>query len=227
MATIWSQRTKDENTARASSRLFELADTPKKILKLAHVRLEQAIKPAGFYRNKTKTIIKVCGLLLGKYNGNVPDSMNELIKLPGVGEKTAACVIVYGFGKPEIPVDVHVGRVSKRLGWTKSIDPKKVRQDLMKVVPGQYWLIINDLFVKHGQRVCRAKPKCNICFVTAYCQYYQKVYTLKPKNAVGILGHQTNFIGFNAPKSIGFLAPQIGLANFGVSRANHKLLVVR
>src|SRR3989344_7491872 len=113
MATILSQRTKDENTARASSRLFELADTPKKILKLAHVRLEQAIKPAGFYRNKTKTIIKVCGLLLGKYNGNVPDSMNELIKLPGVGEKTAACVIVYGFGKPEIPVDVHVGRVSK------------------------------------------------------------------------------------------------------------------
>lgn len=174
VATILSQRTRDENTAKASRALFKLARTPNGILNLSVKKIEQAIKPAGFYRNKAKILLKLCRVLLDKYNGGVPCFMEELVKLPGVGEKTAGCVVVYGFGKPEIPVDVHVARVSLRLGWVRVKKPERVRKELMRILPKRYWLAVNDLMVKHGQRICRSRPKCNVCYLKSYCWWYNR-----------------------------------------------------
>lgn len=176
ISTILSQRTKDEQTLKAAKQVFSRFKTPKQIAKANINTIKKLIKPSGFYNVKAKRIKDVSRIIVNEYNGKVPDDINKLVKLPGVGYKTAACVLVYAFNKPEVPVDVHVAVMAQRLGLTKEKSPDKIRLDLMKRIPKRYWLDINELFVRHGQDVCLTrKPKCEICVISDYCDYYQRV----------------------------------------------------
>jgi len=175
ISTILSQRTKDVNTEKASKKLFSKFTTPKQILEARVEEVEDLIKSSGFYKVKTRRIKQVSKRLLEDFGGKVPNSMEGLESLPGVGHKTAACVMVYGFGEPEIPVDVHVARISQRLGWTREKKPEKIRQDLLKKIPKNLWLELNRLFVRHGQKKCFAtKPRCSDCRMKNYCDYYER-----------------------------------------------------
>jgi endonuclease-3 len=172
ISCIISQRTKDEVTRKASSRLLKVANNPEKILKLSEKQIEELIYPAGFYRQKAKRIKKICKILIEKYKGKVPDSREELLKLPGVGLKTADVVLSYGYGKPVIAVDTHVFHVARRLGLTKSNNLEKIREDLHKQIPEKYRLILNLLFVEFGKEICRTiKPKCEVCPIKKFCEH--------------------------------------------------------
>ncbi|MBS3090741.1 endonuclease III [Candidatus Pacearchaeota archaeon] len=174
IATILSQRTRDENTEKASKQLFQIAKTPKAILRLDNKKLQQLIKPSGFYRQKAKNIKKVCRILLEKYNGKVPSTREKLLELPGVGCKTADVVLCYGFNRATIPVDVHVAVCSQRLGLTKNREPEKIRIDLEKIVPERCKRIINLGFVVFGKEICLTrKPRCSICKLKKICVYYK------------------------------------------------------
>ena len=171
ISTIISLRTKDEVTAEASERLFKLADNPYDMLKLSEEEIAKAIYPAGFYRNKAKTIKKISQILVEKYNGQVPDTLEELLKLPGVGRKTANLVLALSFNKPAICVDVHVHRITNRLGFVKTKTPEETELELMKKVPKKYWNKINDLLVAFGQTICKPiSPFCSKCPVSQYCE---------------------------------------------------------
>lgn len=175
ISTILSQRAKDEQTLKAAQQLFSKFKTPEEIANANINIIKRLIKPSGFYNVKAKRVKDISKIIVEKYGGKVPNSMEELLKLPGVGYKTGACVIVYGFNKPEIPVDIHVAVMSQRLGLTQEKNPNKIRFDLMKEVPKRYWLDINELFVRHGQSVCLTrKPRCEICIVSNHCDYYHK-----------------------------------------------------
>ncbi|WP_297455887.1 endonuclease III [Persephonella sp.] len=171
ISTIISLRTKDEVTAEASERLFKLADNPYDMLKLSEEEIAKAIYPAGFYRNKAKTIKKISQILVEKYNSQVPDILEELLKLPGVGRKTANLVLALSFNKPAICVDVHVHRITNRLGFVKTKTPEETELELMKKVPKKYWNKINDLLVAFGQTICKPiSPFCSKCPVSQYCE---------------------------------------------------------
>ena len=163
IGTILSQRTKDENTSRACENLFSVYRTPKDLAKASVKEIERLIKPSGFYKVKAKRIKEVSKIILEKYGGKVPDNLKNLLSLPGVGRKTANCVLVYGFGKYAIPVDVHVHRVSNRLGLVKTKSPEETEKNLMKKIPKKHWKKINHVFVEFGKNVCSAKPKCKKC----------------------------------------------------------------
>ncbi|MEM7825467.1 MAG: endonuclease III [Candidatus Aenigmatarchaeota archaeon] len=135
VATLLSHRTKDEKTHQAFKELFSKANTPKKILKLSEKEIEKLIRKVGFYRQKAKRIKKISKIILEKYKGNVPSSREELMELPGVGPKTADVVLSYSFSMPVIAVDTHVATISKRLGWAKSKEPEKIREELHKIIP--------------------------------------------------------------------------------------------
>ncbi len=171
ISCILSLRTKDTTTGPASKRLFDLADNPKDMLKLSKKQIEKAIFPVGFYPTKAKYIKKTCQILVEKYNGKVPDTMEELIKLPGIGKKCGAITLVYGFNKSNyIPVDVHVLVISNRLGWIKTKYPDKAMEKLMEIIPKRYWHDLNDLLVRHGQNVCVTNsPFCSRCMINKYC----------------------------------------------------------
>jgi endonuclease-3 len=141
-------------------------------LKLSEKQIEKLIYPAGFYRQKAKRIKKICKILIERYKGKVPDSREELLKLPGVGLKTSDVVLSYGYGKPVIAVDTHVFHVARRLGLTKSNNIEKIREDLHKQIPEKYRLILNLLFVEFGKDICRTiKPKCEVCPIKKFCEY--------------------------------------------------------
>ncbi|MFH7882530.1 MAG: endonuclease III, partial [Candidatus Aenigmatarchaeota archaeon] len=170
IATILSQRTKDEITRGATKKLFKLADTPEKILKLNEKEIEKLIKPVGFYRQKAKRIKKVAEIILKKHNGKVPDSRDELLKLPGVGFKTADVVLCYGFKKDVVPVDTHVAIIARRLKLTNSKDPEKIREELHEKIPRKYRRIFNLLMVEFGKDICKtAKPRCETCHIKNFC----------------------------------------------------------
>ncbi len=169
--TILSQRTKDANTRKASDRLFQVADTPEKIASLPVEEIEELIKPAGFPKEKAKRIKEVSKILLEKFGGKVPSEFNELVKLPGVGRKTANCVLNFAFGKPAICVDVHVHRISNRMGLVNTRTAEETEEELKRIVPQDMWILINALFVKHGQRVCLPRnPRCEDCPVKSLCE---------------------------------------------------------
>ncbi len=171
ISTIISLRTKDEVTAKASERLFKLADNPYDMVKLSEEEIAKAIYPAGFYKNKAKTILEVSKTLIEKYNGKVPDKLEELLKLKGVGRKTANLVLSLGFNKPAICVDIHVHRICNRLGFVKTKTPEETEFELMKKVPKKYWSKINDLLVAFGQTICKpVSPLCSKCPVEKYCE---------------------------------------------------------
>lgn len=171
ISCILSLRTKDTTTGPASKRLFELAGNPYDMLKLPKKQVEKAIFPVGFYPTKAKWIKKVCRILIEKYKGKVPDTMEELIKLPGVGKKCGAITLVYGFNKPDfIPVDIHVHVIANRLGWVKTKNPDKTMEKLMEVIPKKYWYDLNNLLVAHGQNICvTISPFCSKCYISKYC----------------------------------------------------------
>ncbi|HRR92248.1 MAG TPA: endonuclease III, partial [bacterium] len=162
ISTILSLRTKDEVTKIASERLFSLARTPEEMLRLEEEEIERAIYPVGFYRNKAKTIKEICKVLIERYNGRVPDDIDELLKLKGVGRKTANLVITLGYNKPGICVDTHVHRISNRLGYVKTKTPEETEFALRGKLPEEYWIEFNDLLVTLGQTICHpVSPRCS------------------------------------------------------------------
>lgn len=167
---ILSLRTQDATTAQASRRLFALADAPTKMAQLTEARIAKAIFPVGFYRTKAKVIRGICRTLLKNYGGEVPDDIDELLKLKGVGRKTANLVVTLGYRKPGICVDTHVHRISNRWGYVKTKNPKETEFALRAKLPKQYWIEYNDLLVTFGQNVCRPiSPLCTRCAIERYC----------------------------------------------------------
>ena len=170
ISTLLSLRTKDAVTAAASQRLFALADTPAGMLRLTPRQIERAIYPVGFYRIKARTILRVCRVLIEQYEGRVPDDIDTLVKLPGVGRKTANLVVTLGYGKPGICVDTHVHRITNRWGYVSTKTPEQTEMALRARLPRAYWIEINDELVALGQNVCHpTSPKCSVCPVRAYC----------------------------------------------------------
>lgn len=172
--TILSQRTRDDNTDRASAQLFSQYKTMNDIAHADPALLEPLIRPAGFYRVKARRIVEVSRKLLDDFKGRVPSNIKGLLELPGVGRKTANCVLVYGFQKPAIPVDVHVHRISNRLGLVNTEKPEETEEELVKIVPREYWIELNDLMVQFGQTICRPQsPLHEECPLQELCDYYQ------------------------------------------------------
>jgi endonuclease-3 len=171
VSTVLSARTKDVTTIPIAERLFEKYKTPEDFLRIPMKRLEKMIYGIGFYKTKAKRLKALSRALLEKHGGRVPSSLEQLLELPGVGRKTANCVLVYAFRKPAIPVDVHVHRVSNRLGIVKTKTPQETEIALMKVVPKRYWIDLNELFVRHGQTICASiSPFCSRCQIRKYCK---------------------------------------------------------
>jgi len=171
ITTILSARAKDEVTYPVSKKLFKKYSSFKSLANAKQKDVEKIIKKIGFYKTKAKRIIKTAKIIRNKYNGKVPDTEKELKKLPGVGQKVAACMLVYAFGKPAIPVDTHVHRVSNRLGWVKTKNPNKTQTKLEKLIPKKYWKIVNEVLVLHGQNICLPRvPKCSKCPINKYCK---------------------------------------------------------
>lgn len=170
ISTILSARTKDENTRKATINLFAKYDTPKSIAEANIEDLEKLVYNTGFYKVKASRIKEVSKIIQEKYNGLVPNNLEDLKSLPGVGPKTANCVLVYAFNEPAIPVDTHVHRVSNRLGWVKTKKPEETEKALNNLIPKEYWLQINRLFVLFGQQICLPTyPKCQSCPLNDIC----------------------------------------------------------
>jgi endonuclease-3 len=167
IATILSQRTRDENTGRASRALFARFATPEAIEHAPEAEVRRLIRPAGFYNQKARVLREVCRAIRERHGGEVPDDLEALLALPGVGRKTANCVLVYGFGQPAIPVDTHVHRISNRLGWVRTRTPEETEEALVRTIPRKHWLNLNEFFVRFGQEVCRPiGPRCGECDFT-------------------------------------------------------------
>jgi len=170
ISCILSLRTQDKTTAAASERLFALASTPTIMAGLSREEIEKAIYPVGFYRNKAAQILALCRELIDKYSGQVPNEIEELMKFKGVGRKTANLVVTLGFGKPGICVDTHVHRICNRWGYVSTKNPEGTEFALRAKLPGEYWLIINDLLVTFGQNLCHPlSPRCSICPLFKMC----------------------------------------------------------
>ncbi len=171
VACVLSLRTKDEVTMPASERLFDLADTPQKMVKLPVQTISELIYPVGFYKTKAQSILDFSQKLLDDFGGEVPNTIEALLTLKGVGRKTANLVVGLGHQLPAICVDVHVHRICNRLGYIQTQNPDQTEMVLRGKLPGQYWNLINTLMVLHGQQVCRPiGPRCDICPVATLCQ---------------------------------------------------------
>ena len=178
IGTVLSARTRDENTTKAVTKLFKVYGTPQKLAKAKVKDVEKMIKSVGFYHVKSRRIIEVANIILTKYHGKVPADIDKLVEIPGVGRKTANCVLVYAFEKPAIPVDTHVHRISNRLGLVNTKTPEETEMELREKVPKKYWLPINNTFVMYGQNICKPiSPMCTVCKIKNSCNYF------KTKNA--------------------------------------------
>lgn len=176
ISTILSQRTRDEMTEKASDALFARYASPAAIAAAPTGELARLIHPVGFYNQKAVQIRKVSQALLDRHGGAVPRTYEELIELPQVGPKTANCVLVYGYGDPRIPVDTHVHRVSNRLGLVTTKTPEKTEPALTRIVPREWWLHVNELFIRFGKDLCRPiGPRCGACSFTPFCRHYRTV----------------------------------------------------
>lgn len=171
ISTVLSLRTKDQTTADASQRIFNRANTPEEMLRLSQSEIEKLIYPVGFYRVKAENIKIICQTLIDKYQGQVPDEIDELVKLKGVGRKTANLVVTLGYRKPGICVDIHVHRISNRWGYVQTKNPDQTEIALRKKLPPEYWIEFNDLLVSYGQNLCLpVSPKCSECKIKKYCE---------------------------------------------------------
>ncbi|MCE5264590.1 MAG: endonuclease III [Deltaproteobacteria bacterium] len=170
ITTLLSLRTKDEVTATASERLFSLASTPEGMLRLSEKKIQKAIYPVGFYRIKAETIRRVCRELIERFDSRVPDTIEELLTLKGVGRKTANLVVSLGYDKPGLCVDTHVHRISNRLGYVRTKNPEETEFALRAKLPQEYWTRYNTLLVAFGRNTCRPiSPLCSGCPLYRYC----------------------------------------------------------
>jgi endonuclease-3 len=170
ISTLLSLRTKDETTTAATARLFGLARSPAEMLQLPEAVIIEAIYPVGFYRNKARTIHHICRELIDRHHARVPDNLEALLSLKGVGRKTANLVVSLGYGSPAICVDTHVHRISNRLGYVDTKTPEQTEQALRSKLPVRYWRDYNTLLVAFGQQICRpVSPFCSRCPVSGYC----------------------------------------------------------
>jgi len=171
VATILSAQCTDKRVNMVTPLLFQTFPTAAALADAPPEKLEEIIKSTGFFRNKTKSLIGLGKALVERHNGEIPDSMEELVKLPGIGRKTANVILGNAFGKNEgIVVDTHVARLSRRLGLTRETDPVKIEQDLMPLFPRKDWALLSHLLIFHGRRVCEARrPKCEICVLNDIC----------------------------------------------------------
>jgi len=171
ISTILSARAKDEVTEVISEKLFEKYPTAEKLARANKKDVIKIIHRIGFYNAKSKNIINAAKMLLEKFGGKVPRTMEQLIELPGVGRKVANCVLVYSFGTPALPIDTHCHRIPNRLGWIRTKTPEETEQKLMKILPRKHWLAFNDTFVTHGKTICvPISPFCSKCPVYNYCK---------------------------------------------------------
>jgi endonuclease-3 len=171
ISTILSLRTKDETTSSASKRLFRKADNPRDMVVLSTEEIKNAIYPVGFYRNKAKIIHEVSETLIERYDSEVPDDIDELLKLKGIGRKTANLVVTLGYGKPGVCVDTHVHRISNRWAFIETKSPFETEMALRERLPERYWVDYNSLLVAFGQTICRPiSPKCSECPVEQFCE---------------------------------------------------------
>jgi endonuclease-3 len=175
IGTILSARTRDETTAQVIKVLFSEFRNPDELSRADLKDIKLLIQKIGFYNVKATRIKEVSKILVEKYNSKVPSNLEDLLTFPGVGRKTANCVLVYGFRKPAIPVDIHVHRISNRIGIVNTKKPEETEIDLQKSIDRRYWTRINETLVTFGQNICLPiKPKCNICHLTKICKYYEK-----------------------------------------------------
>jgi len=171
ISCILSLRTQDATTAKASHRLFAIADSPQAIVKLTAKKIAKLIYPVGFYKTKALNILEMCQTMIDQYDGRVPDEIDELLKFKGVGRKTANLVVTLGYNKPGICVDTHVHRISNRWGYIKTATPEKTEIALRAKLPNRYWIEYNNLLVNFGQHLCRPiSPLCSECPVKKYCR---------------------------------------------------------
>ncbi len=180
ISTILSAQCTDARVNKVTRVLFEKARTPQKISLMSESELSEIIKSCGLYRMKSKNILGTCNLLISDYDGNVPNTRAELIKLPGVGRKTANVVLSHAFGKPAIAVDTHVQRVSNRIGLAASNNPQKTELQLMGKIEEKDWGDAHLWLINHGRKICTArKPKCNICPINKECLYFNNKLNTK------------------------------------------------
>jgi endonuclease-3 len=171
VSCLLSLRTKDKTTVEASNRLFKIADTPQKMLKVPPAKLEKIIYPVGFYRTKARVISGINRRIIKDFGGRVPSKLEDLLSLKGVGRKTANLVLGLGFNIPAICVDTHVHRISNRLGWIKTKNPEQTEIELEKIIPKNYWIELNTALVTFGQNICLpVSPYCSKCQVMNYCK---------------------------------------------------------
>lgn len=174
IGTILSARTRDENTTKAVNKLFARFKTPQELADADINEIKDLIHSIGFYNVKAERIKQVSRIIVDRFGGTVPSDIDRLLELPGVGRKTANCVLVYAFNKPAIPVDVHVHRISNRLGLVKTKTPEQTEIELAKMFDRKHWLKINDTFVMYGQNICLpVRPNCSPCGLKKMCQYYK------------------------------------------------------
>ena len=174
VATILSAQCTDQKVNQVTPALFSKCQAARDYVALSEKQLEALIRPTGFYRNKAKSIRGAMEAIVEQHRGCVPETLEELTKLPGVGRKTANVILGNAFGIPGLPVDTHVGRLSNRIGFTKLTDPEKIEAVLNALVPKKNWTLFSHLLIFHGRRVCAArKPACERCPIQAWCEYYE------------------------------------------------------
>jgi len=175
IGTILSARTRDEVTTAVIKALFSRFKNPDELSRANLSDIKKLIQKIGFYNVKASRLKEVSQLIIKKYNGEVPSNLDDLLTLPGVGRKTANCVLVYGFKKAAIPVDIHVHRISNRIGIVNTKNPEETENVLQKSIDKKYWIRVNETFVTFGQNICLPiRPKCNVCQLTKMCKYYSK-----------------------------------------------------
>jgi endonuclease III len=176
IGTILSSRTRDENTTKVVRILFKRFRNAKELAEGNLEEVKQIIHSIGFYNVKAKRVVEVSQLIVKKFNGKVPNRIEELLELPGVGRKTANCVLVYGFNKPAIPVDIHVHRISNRIGLVNTKTPEKTEIELSNIVDRKYWIKLNNTFVMYGQNICLpVTPNCKLCELKEMCKFYHNI----------------------------------------------------
>ena len=172
VATVLSAQTTDQQVNRITNELFKIVSKPEDLAAMQSEELEPYLKSCGLYRHKSRYLIAASKMLLECYGGKVPESMEELIKLPGVGRKTANVILSSAFGIPALAVDTHVFRVSKRLGLAAGKNVERVEEELREIIPEEEWRVAHHWLIAHGRQVCHARnPRCSSCFLMELCLY--------------------------------------------------------
>ena len=177
IAVILSAQCTDERVNKTTPNIFAKYNSPEDFANIEISMLEDLIHPCGFYKNKAKSIKKTSQILVQKYNSKVPNTMEELISLPGVGRKTANVVMLEAFDNPQgVAVDTHCKRIANRIGFSSEKDPEKIEQDLLKIFPKKYYYDLNHILIWHGRKICTSQsPKCSICPISNYCMFFKNL----------------------------------------------------